>query len=144
MDQASLATSSEVLKPILGRPFLSGGVARIYDCVGSRARVDDALRMTRGGGTIVMVGNVGVLPAIDMTFLWNKELSIEGSVFYGTEAWRGRRARTFDATLELLASTRAPLAGLVTHRFPLESYGDAIEVNLDRRQHQSVKAVFMI
>jgi hypothetical protein len=46
--------------------------------------------------------------------------------------------------LELLASTKAPLGPLVTHRFPLEDYGQVIGVNLDRGAHKSVKAVFAI
>lgn len=144
LDQAARATSSKLLKPILGRGFLAGGFDRVYDCVGSHASVDDALRITRGGGTIVMVGAAGVLPPIDMTFVWNKELKIEGTVFYGHEEWRGKRQRTFEITLDLLASTERKLAGLVTHRFPLEDYERAIDVNLDRRESRSIKAVFEI
>jgi len=142
--QAARATGSDLLEPILGRGFLSGGFDRVFDCVGSHASIDDALRVTRGGGSIVMVGAAGVLPPIDWTFVWQKELKILGTVFYGREPWKGGRARTFDVTLDLLASTSAPLSELVTHRFPLEAYAQAIEVNLDRRAHRSVKAVFRI
>jgi L-iditol 2-dehydrogenase len=144
LDQAAAATGSELLRPVIGRPFLSGGFRRVYDCVGSRASLDDALRVTGGGGTIVMVGAAGEVPKIDLTFLWQKELKLEGTVFYAEEEWRGRRARTFEAVLELLGTTRAPLASLVTHKFPLERYGEAIDVNLDRQAHRSVKAVFRI
>jgi threonine dehydrogenase-like Zn-dependent dehydrogenase len=77
-------------------------------------------------------------------FVWTKELKIEGTVFYAMEDWRGRRARTFDATLELLGTTRAPLRELVTHRHPLEDYARVIEENVDRRTHQSIKSVFAI
>jgi threonine dehydrogenase-like Zn-dependent dehydrogenase len=143
LTQAALATSSHVLKPVIGRRFLAGGFSRVFDCVGSKASLDDALRVTRGGGTIVLVGNSGVM-SLDTTFLWNKELKVEGTVFYGNEDFRGARARTFDATLELLGTTKKPLAQLVTHKFPLERYGEAIEVNLDRGVHKSVKAVFTI
>ena len=56
------------------------------------------------------------------------------------------RARTFEVCLELLTSTpsQEKLGALVTHRFPLEDYAKAIEVNLDRRAHKSVKAVFAV
>ena len=143
LDQAALATSSQILRPVIGRPFLSGGFARVFDCVGSNASLDDSLRVTGGGGTIVLVGNSGQL-SLDTTFVWNKELKVEGTVFYGHENFRGRRARTFDATLELITGTKAPLARLLTHTFPLEDYAKAIEVNLDRGAHKSVKAVFRI
>jgi len=142
MTQAAKATHARVLKPVIGRAFLSGGFARIYDCVGSHRSIDDALRVCDGGGTIVLVGAAGVLPSLDWMFVWTKELKIEGTVFYAMEDWRGRRARTFDATLELLASTRAPLAPLVTHRHPLDDYARVIEENVDRRAHQSIKSVF--
>jgi threonine dehydrogenase-like Zn-dependent dehydrogenase len=144
LSQAASATSSSVLKPIIGRPYLAGGFDRVYECVGTRASLDDALRVTRGRGSIVMVGNAGVMSKIDLSFVWQKELAILGTVFYGTEDFRGKRARTFEATLELLASTTAPLANLVTHRFPLEGYARAIDANIDRRAHRSVKAVFEI
>jgi L-iditol 2-dehydrogenase len=144
LDQAARATSSQILRPVIGRPFLSGGFARVYDCVGSKQSLDDSLRVAGGGGSVVLVGAAGIVSGLDMTFVWQKELKIEGTVFYGNEAWRGGRARTFDATLELLASTKAPLGKLVTHRFPLEKYADAIEVNVARERHRSVKAVFAI
>ena len=144
LSQAAKATGSSLLKPILGRGFLAGGFDRVYDCVGSHASIDDALRITRGGGTIVMVGAAGVLPPLDMTFVWNKELKLEGTVFYGNEDYGREKRRTFDVVLDLLQSSHENLAQLVTHRFPLEEYAKAIDVNLDRREHKSVKAVFTI
>jgi L-iditol 2-dehydrogenase len=144
LEQAAHATGSSLLEPIIGRPFLNGGFRRVYDCVGSRASLDDALRATDGGGTVVLVGAAGILPALDWTFVWQKELKIEGTAYYGVEAWAGRRARTFEATLELMTTTGAPLASLVTHKFPLEEYAKAIEVNLDRARHHSVKALFVV
>jgi threonine dehydrogenase-like Zn-dependent dehydrogenase len=142
MKQAALATSSSVLKPAIGRGFLTGGFSRVYDCVGSRASLDDAMRLTDGGGTLVLVGAAGILPSLDMTFVWSRELKVEGTVFYGHEQWRGKRARTFDACLELLTTTTWPVDSLVTHTFPLKDYARAIDVNLDRAEHRSIKAVF--
>jgi L-iditol 2-dehydrogenase len=142
MKQVALSTSSQVLKPAMGRGFLTGGFSRVYDCVGSRASLDDALRVTDGGGTLVLVGAAGILPSIDMTFVWSRELKVEGTVFYGQEDWKGGRARTFDACLELLTTTRAPIDSLVTHTFPLEGYARAIDASLERKETRSIKAVF--
>ena len=101
-----------------------------------------------------MVGAAGILPPLDLTFLWNKELKFEGTAFYGHEDLAllrgpkrvigGPRRRTFEVALDLLGDTHASLAPLVTHRFPLEAYEKAIDVNLDRREHKSVKAIFEI
>jgi threonine dehydrogenase-like Zn-dependent dehydrogenase len=90
----------------------------------------------------VLVGAAGILPSIDMTFVWSRELKVEGTVFYGQEDWKGGRARTFDACLELLTTTRAPIDSLVTHTFPLEGYARAIDASLDRKETRSIKAVF--
>jgi L-iditol 2-dehydrogenase len=144
LEQAARATGSDLLKPMIGRPFLNGGFRRVYDCVGSRASLDDALRATDGGGTVVLVGAAGIVPRLDWTFVWQKELKIEGTAYYGVETWGGKRARTFEATLELLTRTEAPLGSLVTHKFSLEEYRQAIEVNLDRGAHRSVKALFVV
>jgi threonine dehydrogenase-like Zn-dependent dehydrogenase len=142
LDRTATATSSAVLRPVLGREYLAGGFSRVFDCVGSQASLDDALRITAPGGTIVLVGAAGVTPTLDLTFLWHKELKVEGTAYYAEEDWKGRSARTFEATLELLGSTRAPLAALVTHRYPLGDYARAIEASVHRTAHRSVKAVF--
>jgi threonine dehydrogenase-like Zn-dependent dehydrogenase len=142
LEQAARATSTSLLRPVLGRPYLAGGFSRVFDCVGSQASLDDSLRVTAPGGTIVLVGAAGVTPSLDLTFLWHKELKVQGTAYYAEEAWRGGRARTFAITLDLLASTKAPLETLVTHRFRLEDYAKAIDVSVDRTKHRSVKAVF--
>jgi threonine dehydrogenase-like Zn-dependent dehydrogenase len=138
---AAADTGSRVLHPMLGRGFLAGGYDRVFDCVGTQQSVDDVLRVTRPGGTVVMVGTPGVLPGLDLTFLWVRQLRVEGTVYYGFETWRGERARTFDVTLDLLRTTAAPLAELVTHKLPLDRYAEAIEASVDRRGARSVKAV---
>lgn len=129
------------LTPMMGRGFLATGYDRVFDCIGSRESLDDALRVTAPGGTVVLVGAAGVVPNIDLTTIWTREQKLEGTVYYGFEEWRGERARTFAITLELMAGTKLPLGSLVTHRFPLDAYEDAIRVNLDRRGTRSVKAV---
>jgi L-iditol 2-dehydrogenase len=48
LDLAARATDSSLLKPMIGRAFLNGGFARVYDCVGSHRSLDDSLRVTDG------------------------------------------------------------------------------------------------
>lgn len=136
---------SPVLRPVLGRPFLAGGFDRVVDCIGSPKSLDDALRVTRAGGTVVLLGGAGVIPSLDWTFVWTRELTLAGSLAYGwardprTEP--APRRRTFEVTLELMASTSRPLRGLVTHAHPLAEFGRALEENLDRRGARSIKTV---
>ncbi|MCU0653910.1 MAG: alcohol dehydrogenase catalytic domain-containing protein [Polyangiaceae bacterium] len=128
------------LKPILGRGFLVGGYDVVFDCIGTERSLGDALRVTRPRGAIVLVGAAGILDRIDLSTVWSREQRLIGSVYYGHEDWRGQRRRTFDLTLELLSGC-SPGSRLVTHRLPLSSYGEAIEVSTDRSKHRSVKAV---
>lgn len=144
LEQTSKLTGSRVLEPVIGRGFLQGGFDRVWDCVGSAQSLDDSMRVARAGGTVVMVGAAGIMPKIDLTFSWQKELKIEGTVFYGFETYKGSYQRTFAVTLDLLRTTDRPIGSLVTHAFPLERYADAIEANLDRHVHRSVKTVFKI
>jgi L-iditol 2-dehydrogenase len=131
------------LLPMVGRGFLKRGYDRVFDCIGSQRSLDDALRVTGPGGTIVLVGAAGVVPGLDLATVWSRELRLEGTVYYGYEQHKGERRRTFDITLELLAGTRRPLGDLVTHKLPLERYAEAIRVNVDRRGSRSVKAVLV-
>ena len=136
-------TGAKVYRPILGPPALAGGFDLTVDCVGSAQSVGDALRCTRSLGRVVLVGAAGVLKAVDWTTVWRNELTVLGSYVYGVEDFRGRRVHTFEAVRDLLAAREGPDPGvLVTHRFPLERYREAVEANLHRRQHRSVKTVF--
>lgn len=129
------------MKPMIGRGMLAGGYDAVFDCIGSKESLDDAIRVIGPGGKLVLVGAAGQIPSIDLTPIWTKEVELEGTVYYGHEEWRGVRRRTFDLTRELLEGTARPYGSLVTHRFPLDRYADAIGVNLDRRGTKSVKAV---
>jgi threonine dehydrogenase-like Zn-dependent dehydrogenase len=106
--------------------------------------METALAVTAARGRVVLVGAAGQLPRVDWTLLWAKELRVEGTVFYGTDAFRGERARTFAIVRELMTTTKAPLATLVTHRFPLEAYEDLIVANVERGRSRALKTVFSL
>ncbi|MEZ4409228.1 MAG: zinc-binding dehydrogenase [Polyangiales bacterium] len=74
---------SGLLRPVMGRPFLASGYDQVIDCVGSRDSLDDALRSTRAGGRLVLLGCAGELPKVDWTFVWSREVTIAGSLAYG-------------------------------------------------------------
>jgi L-iditol 2-dehydrogenase len=54
----------------------------------------------------------------------------------------GERLRTFTLALRLLAQGRPDLRPLVTHKFPLRQYHDAIRTALDTGRSGSIKTVF--
>lgn len=131
-------------QPILGPPTLVGGFDVVYDCVGSRDTIEQAMRITRPGGTVVLVGAPGALGGLDWSFLWSKELRLKGTMCYGVEDVPGQgRRRTFEIVLD--AMTDATLGGLldrlVTHTLPLERYEEAVLINVQRAKHRSMKTL---
>ncbi|MBI2940610.1 MAG: alcohol dehydrogenase catalytic domain-containing protein [Chloroflexi bacterium] len=127
---------------VMGPPLLIGGADRTFDCAGSRSSVEESLRFTRAGGRVVLVGLAGVLPGVDWTPIWLKELDIRGSFAYADEQADGRRIATCQLALDLLADRRVDLGSLVTHRYPLAAYERAFDVVARKRRSGVVKAVF--
>jgi threonine dehydrogenase-like Zn-dependent dehydrogenase len=129
---------------------LSGGADVVIDCVGGRHSLATALAVTRPGGRVTLVG----MPAperIDLTPLWQREIELVGAYAYGTEEIggslngngrpaHGRRVRTFDLAFEL--ATDARLGHLVSVRYPLERYREAIEHASAAGPRGAVKIVF--
>ena len=103
---------------------LSGGVDVVVDCVGSGASLTEAMAVIRPGGTVVMVGMPSTV-TVDLTPLWHREINVRGSYAYGTERYEGATRRTFDLAFELVAGAR--LGRLVTARYPLDRYREAID-----------------
>jgi threonine dehydrogenase-like Zn-dependent dehydrogenase len=141
LELAAVLTQAPRLKPVLGREFLAGGFDRVFDCVGSPTSLSDAFAVTRPGGTIVMVGAAGIMPKLDLSFLWSKEIRLVGTLGYGFEDRDGTRRRTFAIALDLLASVDRPIEDLVTHRFAFERVRDALRANLFREKSGAIKTV---
>ncbi len=144
-DEAGLAEAlpAHLHRPMLGKPFVSGGAEAIYECVGSDASLDTAVRFTREGGAMVLVGLAAIPRGIDWTSIWLKEIAVLGSYAYGFETWAARRVRTFELALELMAAGKVDLSPLLTHRFPLSEYRKALAAATQKSRHRLVKAAFV-
>ncbi len=121
-------TRAHLYRAPLNRGMLLGGLDVIYDCVGSRGTITDALRWARAGGAVVLVGvNLGSLQ-VDLNPVWNQEVDLIGSGFFGMETFQGRRAHTYDLVIEMLLAGEMTPQGLITHRFPLAEYRRAVAI----------------
>jgi threonine dehydrogenase-like Zn-dependent dehydrogenase len=124
LQRAAAHTGAHLLKPRIGRlPALDGGVDVVFDCVAGEQTVDMAMRMLRPRGTLVMVGTAG-RQKVDWSLLWFRELSMLGTVVYATE---GDGRRTFSIVREWLTDDAFPAGMIVTHRFPLDRYAEALQ-----------------
>jgi threonine dehydrogenase-like Zn-dependent dehydrogenase len=130
-------------RPIVGRDVLTGGFDLVFDAVGSRSSVDASLRVVAPRGRLVLLGTAGELEHLDLTLAWARELRVIGSYVYGREPSLPGAQHTFDYLLDRLAQPDAPpVAELITHRFGLDRWREALGVATGRRRHASVKVVF--
>lgn len=132
-----------VVRGKFGRPILFGGVDLVYDAIGGRASVEDSLRLVRPQGTVMIVG-MGHPRWVDWDPIPHKQLTVLGSHGRGIEAWRGRQRHTYQVIHDLVAEGVFPADKLLTHVFPLEDYGTALEVLTDKSRHAAVHGAFRV
>jgi threonine dehydrogenase-like Zn-dependent dehydrogenase len=118
---------------------LTGGADVTYDCVGSSDSISTSIAMTRPGGTVVLVGMPATV-TVDLTPLWQQQIRLQGAYAYGVEPSIGN-VRTFAAAMELVA--RLDLGRLVSARYPLGRFADAIDHAAHAGARGAVKIVFV-
>jgi threonine dehydrogenase-like Zn-dependent dehydrogenase len=122
-----------------GGSRLTGGADVVIDCVGSAASLDEALATVRPRGRVVLVGMPGSV-RVDLAPLWHREVELTASYAYGLEMIGADHRRSFEIAMELVAS--AELGRLVSARYPIERYEEAIAHAGSAGRRRSVKVVF--
>ena len=122
----------------MNRSLLLGGADITFECVGRADSLNDAVRFTREGGTVVAVGMPGE-EKVDWAPIWQRELTVMGAYAYGSEAARKGR-KTFDLALE--AAPELHLEELTGPLFGLGDYRDAIEYAMSAGRLGAVKVAF--
>jgi threonine dehydrogenase-like Zn-dependent dehydrogenase len=110
---------------------LSDGADAVVDCVGTESTLAQALAVVAPGGTVHVVGMPGVT-TLDLTPLWHREIALRGEYAY-------TRADFADA-IDLVRS--ADLGRLLSARYPLSRYREAIEHAADAGRRGAVKIAF--
>ncbi|HEX3220227.1 MAG TPA: zinc-binding dehydrogenase [Candidatus Limnocylindria bacterium] len=129
-------------RSILGRTVLTGGFAQVYDAVGSRSSLADAMAVAAPRGRLILVGGPGEIGGLDWTLAWARELHIDGTYVYGAEPSLGGRHTMDEAMRLLVANPQLRLGELVTHRFRLEEWRQAMRAALSRGSSGAVKVAF--
>jgi len=130
-------------RALVGGATLTGGFEVVYECVGNAASLDAALRVTAPRGRLGLIGSVGHVEGLDLTLAWARELRITGNYVYGREASVAGQPHTIAHLLRLLAADGAPeVDALVTHRFRLGEWREALRTAMARGQRAAVKVVF--
>src|SRR6202161_1623473 len=126
MDRADLAGDAARLKAASGG-FDGGG-----DATGSAGASEQCVPLTRSGGTVMFYGvtEPDDLVRVSPYDVFRREITIKGSF---------AEIDSFPAAIAALRTGRARTEGLITHRFKLDQYADALEaLRGDRTVHKII------
>jgi threonine dehydrogenase-like Zn-dependent dehydrogenase len=142
--QIAELTNARLHEGSFGNRILVGGFDVVYDCVGKPATLENALRWTRAGGAVVLVGVTLSRMKVDLTPVWYREVDLYGTIAHGAETLpgTGEKISTFDLTARWMLEGKIQTDGLLTHRFRLDDYRQAVRTAVDKRYTQSVKVAF--
>ncbi len=120
------------------RPVIAGGADLVYETTGIRDNVEDALYLAGEEKKVVVMGMKG-FPDVNMTAIMMRGIRVFGTSFSGTES-QGKE--TFDIALEMTLEKNLPITELVTHRFMIDQYREALTALENRAASKAIKAVF--
>jgi threonine dehydrogenase-like Zn-dependent dehydrogenase len=137
-------TKAELYNGYFGNKTLIGGFDVIYDCIGTESTIHNALRLAKGGGTVVLIGIDLKQMKLDISPIWYQEVDLIGTMVTGIEKWQNREISTFELVIEFLENKKIPvdITELITHRFDLADYKQAISTALNKKRSKAVKVIF--
>lgn len=144
MERVGELAQTKVHKLSRGGAVLAGGARVVYDTVTNSTTINQALRMTQGKGAVVILGLAALPEGVDWTPIWLKEIKVIGSLTYGAEVFKGRRADTFARAIEFLAKRRADLTPIKPRKYPLEQYRKALTEAASKKTSGAVKVSFAL
>ena len=122
-----------------GNRMLLGGFDVVFDVVGQEVTLNNALRWTRAGGTVVLVGVHLHRMKLDVTPVWYQEVDLLGAIGHDVVTWQGESISTFELAMRWMRSGTVATGRLLTHRFSLSEYRTAFAVAMDKKTHRSIK-----
>ncbi|MGE0679549.1 MAG: zinc-binding dehydrogenase [Candidatus Binatia bacterium] len=144
MESVGKLVQTKVHKLSRGGALLAGGVRVVYDTITSSTTINQALRMALGKGVVVILGLAALPEEVDWTPIWLKEINVIGSLTYGTEVFKGKRADTFVRAVELVAKRRADLTPIKPRKYPLAQYREALTEAASKKTSGAVKVSFVL
>jgi threonine dehydrogenase-like Zn-dependent dehydrogenase len=137
--QVARRVGATPLEPWSKRDWLQDGPAVVYDTIGSIETVETSLRLLRTGGTLVVSG-VEPPKRFEWTPLYFKELHVIGSNGFGVEEVGGVAKHAMEHYFDFIAGG-LDLTPVITHRFPLERWDQAVLTVKNSRRTGAVKVL---
>ncbi len=116
MDRGDLDGSQRALMELSG----DDGYDIVIDATGSADISERTVDLTRSGGTVMFYGVTSPEDRVSLSpyDIFRREITIKGSF---------AEISSFPQTISALRNGRATTAGLITHRYRLEEYAEALE-----------------
>jgi threonine dehydrogenase-like Zn-dependent dehydrogenase len=137
--QVARRVGATPLVPWSSRDWLQDGPAIVYDTIGSTQTVETSLRLLATGGMLVISG-VEPPKRFEWTPLYFKELRVVGSNGFGIEDVFGVTEHAIEHYFDFIAGG-LDLTPVITHRFPLERWREALLAAKDARHSGAVKVL---
>ena len=137
--QVARRVGATPLTPWSKHDWLQDGPAVVYDTIGSVETVETSLRLLATGGTLVVSG-VEPPKRFEWTPLYFKELRVIGSNGFGVEEVGGVAKHAMEHYFDFV-SAGLDLTPVITHRFPLERWDQAVLALKDARRTGAVKVL---
>jgi len=137
--QVARRAGAAPLEPWSKRDWLQDGPAVVYDTIGSTETVETSLRLIATGGTLVVSG-VEPPRRFEWTLLYFKEARVIGSNGFGIEEVGGVAKHAMEHYFDFVAAG-LDLRPVITHRFPLERWDQAVLALKDARHTGAVKVL---
>ncbi len=137
--QVAARVGTKPLRPWNNRDWLQDGPAVVYDTIGSTETVETSLRLLATGGTLIVSG-VEPPKRFEWTPLYFKELRVVGSNGFGVEEVGGVAKHAMLHYFDFV-SDGLDLTPVITHRFPLARWDEAVLAVKDSRRTGAVKVL---
>ncbi len=115
------------LKEAIDRVTGGIGVDSSFEAVGNEETLNQALRYTRKGGNVTIIGVFEQRPRIDIMEIVNKELEIHGSLVY---SWGD-----FPKAIELISKRKVNVKSLISKVIPIDDIKHAFDNIISNKEN---------
>jgi threonine dehydrogenase-like Zn-dependent dehydrogenase len=137
--QVARRVGTTPLQPWSKREWLQDGPAVVYDTIGSTETVETSLRLLDTGGALIISG-VEPPKRFEWTPLYFKEIRVIGSNGFGIEDVGGVSKHAMEHYFDFIAAG-LDLTPVITHRFPLDRWDEAVLAVKNARKTGAVKVL---
>lgn len=131
-------TDAQYAKGYFGNEIMLGGFDVVYDSVGNDTTINNSLRWLKGGGCLVLIGINFNPGSFDYTPIWAQEITMVGINCHATET-DGKTSFDHAADLLLTGNIRPEL--IITHRFEMSDYKQAVKTFMNKNDTEAIKIV---